>query len=54
MKTQKDRRAPNRRADALPKAQDPQAGRPGKKRGSQGGAGAQSGQTGHQGKHSPK
>jgi hypothetical protein len=54
MKTQKDRRAPNRRPDALPKAQVPQAGQPGKKRGSQGGSGAQSGQTGHQGKNSPK
>lgn len=54
MKTQKDRRAPNRRPDALPKAQDPQGGQAGKKRGSQGGAGAQSGSTGHQGKNSPK
>jgi hypothetical protein len=54
MKTQKDRRAPNRRPEAAPKAQDPQAGQPGKKRGSQGGAGAQSGATGHQGKNSPK
>jgi hypothetical protein len=54
MKTQKERRAPNSRPDALPKTQDPQAGQPGKKRGSQGGSGAQSGSTGHQGKHSPK
>jgi hypothetical protein len=54
MKTQKDRRAPNRRPDAVPKAQDPQGGQAGKKRGSQGGSGAQSGATGHQGKNSPK
>jgi hypothetical protein len=54
MKSQKDRRAPNRRPDSAPKAQDPQGGQPGKKRGSQGGAGAQSGAGGHQGKNSPK
>ena len=54
MKTQKDRRAPNRRPAALPRAQDPQGGQPGKKRDSQGGAGAQSGSTGHRGKNSPK
>jgi hypothetical protein len=54
MKSQKDRRAPNRRPDAALKSQDPQGGQPGKKRGSQGGSGAQSGATGHQGKNSPK
>jgi hypothetical protein len=54
MKRQKDRRAPNRRPDALPEAQDPQAGRSGKKHKGRGGAGAQSGSTGHQGKNSPK
>jgi hypothetical protein len=37
-----------------PPAQDPQGGRPGKKPASAGGAGAQSGSTGHQGKRSPK
>jgi hypothetical protein len=54
MKTQKDRRAPNRRPDALPNAQDPQGGRSGKKAAGRGGAGAQSGATGNRGKNSPK
>jgi hypothetical protein len=54
VKRQKDRRAPNRRPDALPAAQDPQGGKSGKKQKGQGGAGAQSGATGHQGKNSPR
>jgi len=37
-----------------PPPQDPQGGRPGKKAPHTGGAGAQSGSTGHQGKRSPK
>jgi len=39
---------------AQPPAQDPQGGRPGKKADHSGGAGAQSGATGHQGKRSTK
>ncbi len=53
MPTQKERRAPNS-TGRIPPRQDPQGGQPGKKRGSAGGAGAQSGATGHQGKSSPK
>lgn len=39
---------------AQPPSQDPQGGRPGKKPDHSGGAGAQSGTTGHQGKRSSK
>jgi hypothetical protein len=54
MKGQKERRAPNLRPDALPGSQVRQGGRPGKKAKGEGGAAAQSGSTGHQGKSSPR
>jgi hypothetical protein len=54
MKGQKERRAPNLSRATLPGPQVPQGGRPGKKAKGEGGAAAQSGSTGHQGKSSPR
>ena len=53
MPTQKERRAPNS-TGRNPPPRDREGGQSGKKRGSAGGAGAQSGATGQRGKSSPK